>query len=118
MCGDMDSDGDIFDQLMAVINDRKGGEPGESYTAKLLASGADAIGRKVTEEAGELVESAEETGDSGREHFIHEAADLVYHTLVLLAWRNVSLNDVRSELGRRFGVSGLEEKASRQPKSD
>jgi phosphoribosyl-ATP pyrophosphohydrolase len=109
----MSSDSDILDQLMTVINGRKGGSPDESYTAKLLAGGSEYIGRKITEEAGELVESADEPGDSGREHFVYEAADLLYHTLVLLAWHDVSLDEVRSELGRRFGVSGLEEKASR-----
>ena len=114
----MDTGGDILDQLMAVINGRKGGTPDQSYTAKLLAGGSELIGRKITEEAGELVESADESGDSGREHFIYEAADLLYHTLVLLAWRDVSLDDVRSELGRRFGVSGLDEKASRSENFD
>ena len=112
MCGNMGSGGDILDQLMAVINGRKGGSPDESYTAKLLDGGANAIGRKVTEEAAELVQAVGEPGDEGREHFVYEAADLLYHTMVLLAWRDVSLDDVRRELGRRFGVSGLEEKAS------
>ena len=110
----MSSEGDILDRLMAVINDRKGESPDESYTAKLLAGGSEKIGSKVTEEAAELVEAAAESGDEGRDHFVYEAADLLYHTMVLLAWRDVPLDEVRGELGRRFGVSGLEEKASRE----
>jgi phosphoribosyl-ATP pyrophosphohydrolase len=109
----MANQADVFDQLMAVIESRKASAADASYTAKLLAGGAERIGAKVTEEAAELVEAATEAGDEGRKHFVYEAADLVYHTLVLLAWRGVSLDDIRGELARRFGVSGLDEKASR-----
>jgi phosphoribosyl-ATP pyrophosphohydrolase len=105
---------DVLDQLMTVINSRKGQSADASYTAKLLAGGVERIGPKVTEEAAELVEAATETGDEGHEHFVYEAADLFYHTLVLLAHRDVPLDDIRTELARRFGVSGLEEKASRK----
>ncbi|MCG8585009.1 MAG: phosphoribosyl-ATP diphosphatase [Pirellulales bacterium] len=114
----MASADDVLDQLMTVINGRKGESAETSYTAKLLAGGVDRIGAKVTEEAAELVEAAGESGDEGREHFIYEAADLVYHAMVLLAHRDVSLDDVRRELVRRFGVSGLEEKASRDNSAD
>ena len=106
---------DVFDKLMAVIESRKNEAADTSYTAKLLAGGVERIGAKVTEEAAELVEAAGEAGDAGREHFVYEAADLLYHTFVLLAARDVPLDEVRSELARRFGVSGLEEKASRKP---
>ncbi|WP_231993654.1 phosphoribosyl-ATP diphosphatase [Pseudobythopirellula maris] len=85
----------------------------KSYTAKLLQGGVPKIGPKVTEEAAELVEAAGEEGDAGREHFIYEAGDLLYHTLVLLRSRGVELAEVEAELGRRFGVSGLTEKANR-----
>ena len=110
----------VLHRLMAVIRDRKGASPDESYTARLLAGGLPKIGAKVTEEAAEVIEAAGESGDPGREHTIYEAADLLYHLWVLLAWRDIELSEVESELARRFGVSGLDEKASRQkqPKSD
>ena len=58
------------------------------------------------------------SGEPGRQHTIYEAADLLYHLWVLLAWRDIELSEVESELARRFGVSGLEEKASRRDQSD
>ena len=85
-----------------------------SYTARLLTKGAAKIGEKVTEEAAELVEAATEPGDEGRQHFIYEAGDLLYHTLVLLRWRGVELAEVEAELAKRFGTSGIEEKESRK----
>lgn len=110
-----------IDQLEATICERAQqlaqGSTEKSYTAKLLTGGAEKIGPKVTEEAAELVEAASEEGDAGREHFIYEAGDLLYHTLVLMRWRGVELAEVEAELARRFGVSGLTEKASRSPKS-
>lgn len=98
---------------MTVICDRKRNPRGDSYTNTLLAAGIDRIGAKVLEEAGEAVEAAGETDADARGHLIREAADLLYHLLVLLAWRDVTLADVEAELARRFGISGLEEKASR-----
>ena len=71
------------------------------------------IGAKITEEAHELVEAAGETGDQGRRHIIYEASDVIYHLLVLLAHHNIKLDDVEAEIARRFGQSGLDEKASR-----
>ncbi|MEN0110693.1 MAG: phosphoribosyl-ATP diphosphatase [Planctomycetota bacterium] len=100
--------------LEATIRERaESADAGGSYTAKLLAGGAAKIGPKVTEEAAELVEAADEAGDEGRAHFVYEAGDLLYHTLVLCRWRGVDLAEIEAELARRFGVSGLEEKASR-----
>jgi phosphoribosyl-ATP pyrophosphohydrolase len=78
-----------------------------------LSGGIPVIGGKVTEEAAEVVEAAGEPGDEGRQHLVREAADLIYHLLVLLAHRDAKLSDVEAELARRFGISGLEEKASR-----
>jgi phosphoribosyl-ATP pyrophosphohydrolase len=60
------------------------------------------------------MEAAREPGDAGREHFIREVGDLVYHLMVLMRQRNCSLTDLEAELTRRFGVSGLEEKAARK----
>lgn len=103
-----------IDQLEATIAERKAaGDGGKSYTAKLLAGGVEKIGGKVIEEAAEVVEAAGEPGDPGREHTIAEAGDVLYHLLVLMAARDISLADVEAELARRFGMSGLEEKASR-----
>ena len=105
-----------LDELEATIRERQqAGEADKSYTAKLLAGGVAKIGPKVTEEAAEVVEAAAEPGDEGREHTIREAADVIYHLLVLLAARGVRLDEVERELARRFGMSGLEEKAARGP---
>ena len=104
-----------LDQLEAVIAARKGaGDADKSYTAQLLQGGVARIGNKVVEEAAEVVEAAAEDGADGRQHTIAEAADVVYHLLVLLAARDASLADVEEELARRFSMSGLDEKAARQ----
>ena len=102
--------GEVLEALEQVIAARKGGDAGRSYTAKLLAGGATVAGEKLTEEAGELVRAASAEAD---DRVVAEAADLVYHMLVLLACRDVSLERVEDELARRFGVSGLAEKAAR-----
>lgn len=98
---------------MAVIYDRKRNPRANSYTNTLLDKGLEKIGAKISEEAGELIEAAGEPGDEGRQHTIREAADLLYHAFVLLAHRDIPLSDVEAELARRFGISGLDEKASR-----
>ena len=98
---------------MAVVEDRKQSRPEKSYTTKLLASGLDSIGRKVLEEARETVEAAAETGPEGHAHLVHEIADLAYHLLVLMAHCDVRLDELEAELARRFGVSGIDEKAAR-----
>src|SRR5262249_16517061 len=103
----------IFERLMAVIEDRKRTMPEHSYTTKLFAGGADKIGEKIREEAAEVIEAADEPGDEGHKHLGHGAADLVYHLFVRLAHREVQLGEVEAELARRFGISGLDEKAGR-----
>jgi phosphoribosyl-ATP pyrophosphohydrolase len=107
------SDPSLFARLMGVIEDRKANPPAKSYTTSLLAGGVPKIGGKVTEEAREVVEAASEPGDAGRAHLIYEAGDLLYHLFVLLAHREIKLEEVEAELARRFGVSGIDEKASR-----
>ena len=104
----------VLAQLMAVIEERKATMPEKSYTTRLFQGGVQKIGEKVTEEAAEVVEAAAETGEAGRQHLIREAGDLVYHLLVMLGYRDVKLAEVEQELGRRFGISGLDEKASRK----
>ncbi|MFM7183289.1 MAG: phosphoribosyl-ATP diphosphatase [Planctomycetota bacterium] len=102
--------GEVLEALEGVIASRKADPSARSYTTKLLASGPPGAGAKVTEEAAELVRAAcEETAD----RVVAEAADLVYHALVLLACRDLTLARVEDELARRFGVSGLDEKAAR-----
>jgi phosphoribosyl-ATP pyrophosphohydrolase len=103
----------VLHQLMSVLEDRKINPPPNSYTAKLYAGGDAKIGAKISEEAHELVEAAGEIGEQGRRHIVYEASDLIYHLLVLLAHHNIKLDDVETEIARRFGQSGLEEKASR-----
>lgn len=103
-----------LDRLMETLAQRAQEMPEGSYTTKLLAGGPDKIGGKIREEAEELIEAAGETGDAGRDHFVYEAADLIYHAMVLLAWRGVGLDEVATELARREGTSGLVEKASRK----
>ena len=102
--------GETLENLEQVVAARKGDPSARSYTSRLLAGGVPAIGAKVTEEAGELVVAA---GGETDERVVSEAADLVYHMLVLLACRGVGLSQVEDELARRFGISGLDEKASR-----
>lgn len=98
---------------MEVIDERKRNPPEKSYTSSLLAGGVVRIGKKILEESRELVEAASESGEAGRQHVIREAADVIYHLLVLLAHRDASLAEVEQELARRFGISGIDEKASR-----
>lgn len=107
--------GEILESLERVIAARKGESPDRSYTSRLLAGGVPKVGGKVNEEAGELVQAAAAETD---DRVVAEAADLVYHTLVLLACRGLSLSQVEDELARRFGVSGLDEKAARTAQHD
>jgi phosphoribosyl-ATP pyrophosphohydrolase len=104
-----------LDQLEKTIAERKSSaQPDRSYTAKLLVDGVPKIGAKVTEEAAEVVEAAAEPGEEGRQHTVREAGDVLYHLLVLLAARDITLAEVEAEIARRFSTSGLEEKASRR----
>jgi phosphoribosyl-ATP pyrophosphohydrolase len=101
---------DPLDRLEAAIRARRGGDPASSYTASLLARGRSRIAQKLGEEAVECVIAAMGPDPAA---IVPEAADLLYHLLVLLADADLTLADVRTELARREGVSGLEEKANR-----
>ncbi|QDX26090.1 phosphoribosyl-ATP diphosphatase [Sphingomonas suaedae] len=101
---------DILDTLEAVIRDRRSGDPAASYVAKLTAKGRAKIAQKLGEEA---VEAAIAAVQDDRAGLTGEAADLIFHLLVLLADMDLSLDDVRAELARREGVSGIDEKAGR-----
>jgi phosphoribosyl-ATP pyrophosphohydrolase len=101
---------DTLDQLAATIAARRGGDPASSYVARLLAAGTPLAARKLGEEAVETVVAAL-SGDSAE--LTAEAADLLFHLLVLLESRDVPLAEVLAELDRREGVSGIAEKAAR-----
>ena len=101
---------DSLDALEAVIRERRAGDRDSSYAARLTAKGRAKIAQKLGEEAVETVIAAV-SGDNAA--LTSEAADLVFHLAVLLADAGLSLDDVRAELARREGVSGLDEKASR-----
>ena len=106
----MDETTRILERLMEVLRQRRDkADPDSSYVAALCRDGIPAITAKITEEAAETVEAAE--GDA--EHLVHEVADLWFHSLVLLAVRDLDAHDVLEELQRRFGTSGLEEKTRR-----
>ena len=101
---------EILDRLEASIAERRGASPDSSYVASLFAKGREKIAQKVGEEATETVIAAL----SGKPaDLTAEAADLLFHLMILLADGGLSINDVLRELQRREGVSGLEEKASR-----
>jgi len=109
----LNGDESTLARLMAVIEDRKAHPSDQSYTSLLLAGGAAKIRKKIVEESAELFEAACEADSAGREHVIRESADLVYHLFVLLSQRGIALADLEAELARRFGTSGLAEKAAR-----
>lgn len=101
----------VLARLAAVIESRKGTDPGSSYVARLLARAPDSVLKKIGEEATETVMAAK---DGERERIIAETADLWFHCLVMLAHYELSPQDVLAELARREGLSGLEEKALRK----
>lgn len=101
---------EVLTQLSAVLEERKQAAPGSSYVAKLYDKGLDAILKKVGEEATETVMAAK---DGDKDKLVYEVADLWFHTLVLLAQQDLHPDDVLAELQRRFGLSGLVEKAGR-----
>lgn len=101
---------DILTRLAAVLEERKSASADSSYVAGLYAKGEDAILKKVGEEAAEVLIAAK-GGDPGQ--IVYETADLWFHTLVMLAHYEIGPDAVLDELARRFGLSGLDEKAAR-----
>jgi phosphoribosyl-ATP pyrophosphohydrolase len=99
-----------LEELNQRVADRSSASPDESYTARLLRDGVDRCARKFGEEAVELIVSAVSRDKQG---LASEAADVIYHLLVLLKAGDVTLAEVMGELERRTGQSGLQEKASR-----
>lgn len=98
-------------RLSATIAARKSADPGESWTAQLLAKGPEKCAEKFGEEA---IEAVIEAVKGDRERLTAEAADVIYHLLVMLAARDLTLADVEAELSRREGLSGVAEKAARR----
>ncbi len=97
-------------RLAATIAERKGAAPDQSWTAKLLSKGPAKCAEKFGEEA---IEAVIEAVSGDRDGLTREAADVLYHLLVMLAARDVTLADVEAELARREGTSGIAEKAAR-----
>lgn len=104
-----------LERLAVTILARKSADPDSSWTAKLLAKGPEKCAEKFGEEA---VEAIIEAVKGDRPHLTAEAADVLYHLLVMLAARDVTLDDVLTELERREGTSGLVEKAARVAPSE
>ena len=100
----------VIDTLYHTILERKNADPETSWTAKLLSKGENTILKKVVEEAGEFSFAVK---DNNEEEIVYEAADLTYHVLVALGYKNISPDRIKQELARRFGISGIAEKASR-----
>lgn len=101
---------DILGKLSDVLEARKNSAPEDSYVASLYHKGLDAILKKIGEEATETVMAGKD-GDADK--IIYETADLWFHSMVLLAQQGLRPEQVLDELGRRFGISGHTEKASR-----
>jgi phosphoribosyl-ATP pyrophosphohydrolase len=102
---------DILLRLMAVLASRKDADPEASYVASLYHKGLDTILKKIGEESAETIIAAK-SGD--KQQIVYETADLWFHCLVMLAQQNIDARLVLEELERRFGVSGIDEKAARE----
>ena len=103
--------GAVLAAVNATVEQRKETMPENSYVAKLLRKGTDTICCKIAEEAGETVKAAREQSD---QQLTKELCDLLFHVLVLMTHKDISLADLEAELARRHGISGLDEKASRK----
>lgn len=105
---------DILDRLARVLETRKNADPDSSYVAMLYSKGLDAILKKLGEEATETILAAK---DGDPHAIIYETADLWFHSLLMLAYQGLEPRQVLAELDRRFGLSGLQEKARRGTES-
>lgn len=105
------SQSEVLERLAAVLAERRGADPEKSYVARLYRDGLDGILKKIGEEATETVLAAK---SGNAQQLTHEVADLWFHTLVLLSHEGLGPAAVLDELARRFGISGLDEKAARR----
>jgi phosphoribosyl-ATP pyrophosphohydrolase/phosphoribosyl-AMP cyclohydrolase len=101
----------VIDTLYHTIQDRKDGDTTKSWTAKLLQGKQNSLLKKIVEEASEFTFAIK---DDEKQEIIYECADLVYHTLVALASKNISPDQIKQELKKRFDLSGIKEKNSRE----
>jgi len=106
----MDTPDTVLARLYATLQDRRTADPASSYVAGLYAKGLDAILKKVGEEAAETILAAK---NADRGALVRELADLWFHSLVLMAARDITPAELDAELARRMGRSGLDEKATR-----
>jgi phosphoribosyl-ATP pyrophosphohydrolase len=106
---------EIFNKLFDVIESRKSMSPDSSYVSSLMHKGTSKINSKIIEEAQETVEAALE---DDKNHLIYEICDLIFHTFVLAGYKNITLKDIQAELNRRFGKSGISEKAERNKNAE
>ncbi|MFW5808165.1 MAG: phosphoribosyl-ATP diphosphatase [Spirochaetota bacterium] len=102
---------DIFLKLFRVLESRRNESPDSSYVASLMLKGTEKINSKILEEAGEVAEAALE---EDREHLVYEICDLLFHTFVMASYKGIALDDIKKELERRFGKSGITEKRERE----
>ncbi len=105
--------GHIINKLYDVLVDRKDADPNSSYVASLYKEGIEKITRKIGEEATETIIEALSQKEDHATRLASESADLIFHLMVLWAHKNISPDDVFGILEKRFGMSGIEEKASR-----
>ncbi len=101
----------ILQRLEKTLNERQFANPAESYTAALFQKGEDSILKKLGEE---MIETILASKEADRRHLIYETADLLFHLMVLLQFKKVTLAEVLDELARREGTSGIAEKNSRK----
>lgn len=101
---------DLLHRLSETLSSRRNADPASSYTAQLMAKGPDAILKKIGEECAELIMAGKE---GNRLHVVWESTDVLFHTMVLLAYYGLSIEDVLQEMRRREGISGIDEKKAR-----
>ncbi|MHB1358870.1 MAG: phosphoribosyl-ATP diphosphatase [Rhodocyclaceae bacterium] len=102
---------EVIRRIQETLIERKGAAPGSSYVASLYAKGTDTMCKKVAEEAAEVIMAAK---DGDRLHLVRETCDLWFHNLVLLTHFDIGVDDIMVEFRRREGISGIDEKASRE----
>ena len=103
----------IFKKLEKILEERKSATADQSYVSSLYHQGTGSILEKIREESEEVINAVNQ---EGREEVIHEVADLWFHLLVLLRYENITIDEIEAELDKRFGISGHDEKASRESK--
>lgn len=101
---------ELLHRLSETLLSRRNADPETSYSAQLMSKGPDAILKKIGEECAELIMAGKE---GNRLHVVWESTDVLYHTMVLLAFYGLSIEDVLQEMRRREGISGIDEKKAR-----